>query len=306
MFINSKNISTIELLPKRISVQRKAQACLLGLALLFGAGSCADPIQQINLEDLIGIDEEDIDDETAWYAENSEVYSPEELQICRETKAQLAALGINSLNRFKTLSEAQYIVRQRQRLGNNALDSSKPITVVLYAEHDPNGAFSWKWNSLGPILAKANQQVLFFEVRNDTECKAALRLLNDKLPVGQELVLILGGHGQQDYLTWSMPRSVIELDPLDYTDPGFKQLVQTLNIKLAIFESCKAGLGSGAEANQANRLAELIRIGGQVIAPLISIYRAAYVYDDAEKIIDVVYDRGEAGITYRAEGKYRE
>jgi hypothetical protein len=303
MFINSKIISEVELSPEKIFFQRRFRAGLLSLALLFGASSCADPIKQINLDDIIII-EEDID-EDAWYAENNDVYSPEELQACRKTKAQLAALGIKSLNRFKTLSEAQYIVKQRQRLENNALDSSKPITIALYPAYDHNGAFSWKHNSLGSIIAKANQQVLFFEVRNDTECKAALRLLTDKLPANQKLVLLLNGHGAQDTLTWSLPRSVVTLDFDDYSDPEFVNLVRGLNIELAVFESCEAGLGSDAEANQANRFAELIRVGSQVIAPLISIYRAAYVYDNSEKIIDVIYDRGESGITYRVAGKYK-
>jgi hypothetical protein len=305
MFINSKIISEVELLPEKMFFQRRVRAGLLSLALLLGAGSCAEPIKQINLEDF-EIIEEYIDEQDAWYAENSGAYSPEELLACQETKAQLAALGIRSLNRFKTLSEAQYIVKQRQRLENNALDSSKPITIALYPEHDYNGAFSWKHNSLGSIIAKASQQVLFFEVRNDTECKAALRLLADKLPVDQKLALLLNGHGTRDSLTWSLPRSVVTLDFADYADPEFRQLVQALNIELAVFESCKAGLGSDAEANQANRFAELIRVGGQVIAPLISIYKTTYVYDSAEKIIDVIYDDGEAGITYRAGGKYKE
>jgi hypothetical protein len=296
--MNTKIISSAAPLPP------KSLALLLTPALLLLSG-CLQPLQDEVGSEFVPVEPtEPIDDSPSWYSEKHNDYSPEEWQICWETQAQLRKLNITSWNRFQTLNEAQRIVNFRQKLEWNSLDLSKPITVMLYPEYDGNGAFSWKWNSLKGILAKDNQQLLFFEIRNDTECKAALRLLKDKLPVAQELVLIMGGHGTRDYLTWSIPRSIIELDPTDYTDPEFRQLVQALNIKLVVFESCKAGQGSDAKANQANRFAELIRVGGQAIAPLISVYKETYVYDDTEKIIDVIYDNGEAGITYRANGKF--
>ncbi|MDR1997460.1 MAG: hypothetical protein LBQ83_03970 [Candidatus Margulisbacteria bacterium] len=283
---------------------RKSLAFLLMSALLLASG-CLSPLKDEVGASFVVAPEEPVDDGPSWYSEKYNDYSPEEWQACLETQAQLLKFGITSWNRFQTHSAAQRIVNLRQNLEQHQLDLAKPLTVMLYPEYDANGAFSGKFNSLKGILDKANQQLLFFEVRNDTECKAALRLLRDNLPAGQELVLILGGHGQQNNLTWSIPRSIIELDPTDYTDPEFIQLVQALNIKLVVFESCKAGLGSDSEANQANRFAELIRVGGQVIAPLISVYRETYVYDADEKIIDVIYDAGAAGITYRVGGKYQ-
>jgi hypothetical protein len=250
---------------------------------------------------------------TRWYVADENNYSPEEWQECLAVIEQLSSLGISLPERFKSLQDAKYVIEQRHKLANKAIAVNKPVTIVIHSYYDTMGAFSGKRNSLASIITHKQQQLLYFEIGSDADLKAALRLLKSNLPAKQELTLILAGHGDKDYLywNWSTGSTLFYLDPTDYTDQEFINLLHGLYIKLAVFESCSAGQGGEMEQNQANRLAAHVRVGSRVIAPLVDALGATYTFDSSDSIQNVKYSAwttnpsGDPGnIAYSAYGQF--
>ncbi|MDR1862937.1 MAG: hypothetical protein LBQ67_03345 [Treponema sp.] len=239
-----------------------------------------------------------------WYEAEGNNYSQEAWQECLYAMEQLSLLKINHFERFKSLEDAKYIYEQRQKLDSKTIDKDKALTVAMYPCIDKNNAFSAQWNTLPDIIARPAQQLLYFEITGDADLKSALNLLKTNLPDGQELTLILTGHGNKDLLQWDSGTVDYYLDPTDYTDQKFTGLLHGLDITLVIFDSCKAGYGGNAEENQANRFAGHIRPGGKVIAPVIDIYRVNYLFNADDGIQGVTYNTGDPAILYQVEGRF--
>jgi hypothetical protein len=293
MLLQTKIVSVPQIKPKKHFFLPRIAALVLSNAVL-ALSSCANPL---NSPEII-IQEEYV----PWCVPEGNNYSPEEWAECLAVIEQLQVLGITKPEFFNSLNEAKYIIEQRTNLTNRVIDPAKPVTVAMYPRYDKNGVFSARWNSLGDIIARPTQQLLFFEINSDASLKSALRLLKDNLPAGQKFVLLLSGHGTKDLLQWDHGTVAYYLDPTDYNDLEFTNLLHSLNITLVIFESCKAGEGAEAVQNQANRMAAHIQTGGSVIAPLISVYKQIYIFNQDNSIKIVAYDAGEPGIIYEAAG----
>jgi hypothetical protein len=276
-------------------VKRYITGLILPLALLAGLSSCYNALTVSEYET----------DYVHWYIQSENSYTPSEWQECLTTLEQLTSLGITFPERFKSLADAKHIVEQLVKLNTGAIDPVKPVTVALYPEYDWNGVFTIKYNSLTNIINHPGQQLLYFEIGSDLELKATLRLLKEKLPANQKLAVIIAGHGDRYLLQWGGTLMADCLDPSDYQDRAFTDLLHSLNISIAVFESCEAGKGGSKEQNQANRLAEHIRTGGKVIAPLVDVNRETYLFSADGGIEDALYNTGDPAIVYRAAGKLK-
>jgi hypothetical protein len=268
--------------PEKADWLPRALIAILSQAALFGVISCRNPASGNESETTKP-------NYTRWYIADENDYSPEEWQDCLNTLERLSLLGITLPERFRSLRDAKYIAEQRNKLANKAIIADKPVTIVMYPYYDTTGAFSGRWNSLVSIMAREKQQMLYFEIGGDTDLKAALRLLKDNLPAEQRLTLILAGHGTNNVLRWGSGSSSFYLDPTDYTDQEFINLLRGLHIELAIFESCSAGEGGATEQNQANRLAAHVRVGGRIIAPLVDALGVTYTFGKNDFIQDARY-----------------
>ena len=120
--------------------------------------------------------------------------------------------------------------------------------------------------------------------------------------------MILAGHGDADFLLWDDKSNDTKLDPTDYENPAFYNLLRNLSIELVIFESCEAGAGGTNGKNQANRMAEHILAGSTVIAPFGYVYSESYKFDSSNSINNVVFftrdsASGSANAAYYVNGK---
>ncbi|GHV41049.1 hypothetical protein AGMMS49546_16150 [Spirochaetia bacterium] len=281
---------------KKRSFLPRILAVVIFNAAFLSLGACSNPI-------INGVRINEPGNSPQWYEEGGSDYSPEEWQECVAVLEQLSLMGITKPERFNSLQEAKYITEQRFYLANRTIDSAKPLTVAMYPRFDNSGAFLGKRNSLAGIITHQRQQLLYFEITGDAAFKSALRLLKDNLPAGKELVLIIAGHGNDEFLLWDNGTIDYFLDPTDYADTELTGLLHSLNISLVFFESCQAGFGGSAGQNQANRFAEHIRAGGKVIAPTIDVYKETYTFGADDRIQDIIYNKGEPGITYKADGR---
>jgi hypothetical protein len=169
-------------------------------------------------------------------------------------------------------------------------------------------------NSSFTLINRPDQQIIYFEISKDDDLKDALKLLKDNLPANKEIVLILAGHGDKDWLFWNTGNPDCKLDPSDYEDKNFMVLFHDLPLKLVIFDSCSSGKGGAGKPNQVNRLAEHIRkdIGGSVIGPQFDVGGMVCTFDPQNNITDVKYTTDLASgslvytdAAYRAPGQYK-
>jgi len=250
-----------------------------------------------------------IEDYDRWYLKKDNNYSDEEWQRCLVAMDALKEFGITIPERFLTLEDAEYIVKQRSNLENGSISATKPVTIAMYPVYDYGARpLSAKYNGLTQIINQPDQQVLYFQIGNDNGFKAALKYLKDNLPQDvNKLVLILTGHGNVQWLRWyAGDSSSFTFDPSDYNDEALTSLLHSLPIKLAIFHSCAAGEGGAGNENQANRLAGHIRSSGKVIAPVSTVMSIICSFDSGNNIDDVRYDDGTstAAVPYYVNGTY--
>jgi hypothetical protein len=250
-----------------------------------------------------------IEEHDRWYVKEDNNYSEEKWQECQDVLNKLSEFGITLPERFSTLQDAQYIAEQRANLKDGNISRDRPVTVTMYPFFDYGSRpLSARQNGLSEIINRPEpeQQVLYFQIGNDDDFKEALRLLKDNLPAEKKFVLILAGHGNEEWLDWDYGPVSVRLDPTDYEDPKLINLLRSLPIELAVFHSCAAGKGGAGKKNQANRLAEHIRIGGKVIAPLSEVYGIVCVFDSGNNIKDIKYNtlNSKSELTESAKGAY--
>jgi len=252
------------------------------------------------------------EEEHGWHVKADNNYTDDEWKEIEKTLKDMEGFGITLPERFSTLEDAQHIVQQRTKLENkNSFEG--PVTIAMYPVFDYGSRpLSGKQNGLSAIINQPDQQVIYFQIGNDDEFKAALALLQTNLKGVKEFVLILAGHGNAEWLDWGYGSDPVRFDKTDYEDKELCDLLHSLPIKLAIFHSCEAGEGGTLKENQANRLAKHIRmdIGGEVIAPLFDVYSIICIFDKDNNISDIIYRAsssdllGSAG-TYRTKGTYK-
>ncbi|MDR1322899.1 MAG: hypothetical protein LBK68_00505 [Candidatus Margulisbacteria bacterium] len=203
--------------------------------------------------------------------------------LVKQWDKELEAIGIkNSALRFKNDAIAQHIIEQRAKLENKQIDSTKPVTVIFYAQADYNYALTQ--NSFAEMITH-NNQVLFFSISSDQDLQKYLKLLTENLPQGKEITFIIGGHGTHNktYFGTSGIYSGHTLDPSDYTKLGFKNAWHNLNahnpIRFFCLEACSNGQG---KENQATRLAKIT--GVNVYAATTETTGVNYDYTDTGEI----------------------
>jgi hypothetical protein len=238
---------------------------------------------------------------------------PEMLDCYRGVKNKLFDMDISSWpSRIRTFEEAGMLIKYRENLQQRNINTQKPVTVILYPEHDHNTAF--KGNDISKILANGNQ-VLLFEISDDEEMIKALAELVDNLPKGQKITLILGGHG--DGTTLEYKNIVMKneekdlnyyLNASDFANPRFTNLLHLLNIDKVIFESCSAGKNGSSDdgtatPNLADLFSEHVRPDCLIFAPDRDVHPPKYMFNKDGSINRPIYGNRE-DYTYRTEGKY--
>ncbi|GBR75921.1 hypothetical protein NO2_0548 [Candidatus Termititenax persephonae] len=239
-----------------------------------------------------------------WY-KATQVDNPQSalLRDCADTAAKLKNdFDITELERIPELKYAQHLLAERTILKEHPeqIRVTDPLTVVFYPKADYNGAF--RGTEYCTIMDNPRQQMLLFENETDMDFKRYLRLLKDNLPPcfrsdyepaaeRKYLQIIMGGHGTKDITQWG-PRSVYNLDPSDYADLEFVELVKSLNISEAYFVSCSVAEEEAAWINQVNRFSELLPENGKAIGPTAAANVNAWVLDPVSgKIQAVVYNK---------------
>jgi hypothetical protein len=215
---------------------------------------------------------------------------PEFYQRCLKIKNPMTEFGLNnrpadpynlSTARF-SIETAENLIEQRYKLKNKTLEySDKPIVVYISAQFDPVRAMIGTRIS---SLVEQNNTVLYFEPNSEDDFYATLQLLENNLPTGQSITLLINGHGSKDYICfggdWQTSSDIFDtatlfnpnyetssLDPSDYVDDAEQlTILRRLNIKQVFFLSCSNGEGFDDKDNQANRFAKFLKKGVRVVA----------------------------------------
>jgi hypothetical protein len=155
------------------------------------------------------------------------------------------------------------------------------------------------------MLARGNQ-VLLFEIDTDETREKVLENLIKKLPSGKKFSLIIGGHGAMDYLAHSEEESGDSrylLDPTDFSNARFINLLHKLNVERVIFEACSVGSGGAESPNLANLFAKHVQLDCQVFAPTRNVPPPKYIFNEDGSIDRPIYGSRE-DYTYPTKGKY--
>ncbi|GBR77041.1 hypothetical protein NO2_1497 [Candidatus Termititenax persephonae] len=253
-----------------------------------------------------------------WY-KAAQVDNPQSalLRDCADTAARLKNdFDITELERIPELKYAKHLLTERTILKEHPeqIRVTDPVTVVFYPKADWNGAFLD--TEYCTIMDNPRQQMLLFENETDLDFKRYLRLLKDNLPPcfrsdyepateRKYLQIIMGGHGDRNNTQWG-PRSVYHLDPSDYADPEFVELVKSLNISEAYFASCSVAEEEAAWISQVNRFSELLSENGKSIGPTADTNIDAWVLDPVSgKIKAIVYSGGVSAYIASGGRKYQ-
>lgn len=220
------------------------------------------------------------------------------LRLDEKTYRTLRDLNIEFPQRFCSQRLLREVIQNRQNL---ATDDTRPMIVFLYPKADHNRAFV---RNEMEEFAQRNYRIVYFESSTDLDDYS--NLLAATLEVGKQARYIeWGGHGTQEKVSRSAPDPALgvtenEIYYFDTSDvEEMRALEEAGDFRFAdciepggriTWRACSTGKGREGTSNVANATHDIF--GVPVKAPEVPTGFEHYVFDEDNRIIDVVYHAG--------------